>query len=145
MERLASVDEVIAKYARKTSPLKRRIYVGIGAIFVGCAFIGIFVPGWPTVSWMVPAAYLFSISDERFFRWTLTNRFVGEKVFEYYANGKTLPRHAKTAIITFITIMSAISIYVTTITGDPGYGQATIALVWAVGVWWLWKKVPARQ
>ncbi len=145
MERLSTVDEVVAKYARQTSPWKRRIYVAIGALFVGCAFIGIFVPGWPTVSWMVPAAYLFSISDERFFRWTLSNRIVGEKVFDYYATGKTLPRHAKYGIIAFITVMSAVSIYVTTIAGDPGYGQAFIAIVWAIGVWWLARKIPTRE
>ena len=145
MEVLESVDAVIEKYSRKTTPIRKWIYVAIGSIFVGCAFIGIFVPGWPTVSWMVPAAYLFSISDERFFRWTMTNRWVGSKVFEYYANGKTLPKHAKNWIIVLITIMSAISIYVTTITGDPGYGQVTIAIVWAIGVWWLWKKVPTRE
>tara|TARA_B100001142_G_C14295429_1_gene640663 strand:+ start:1213 stop:1749 length:537 start_codon:yes stop_codon:yes gene_type:complete len=106
MERLESVDEVVAKYAKKTTTLRRRLYVAIGSLFVGFSFIGIFVPGWPTVSWMVPAAYLFSLSDERFFRWTLTNSIVGDKVFEYYANGKTLPRHAKNGIIGFITLMS---------------------------------------
>ena len=145
MERLESVDEVVAKYSKKTTPMRRRLYVAIGSLFVGFSFIGIFVPGWPTVSWMVPAAYLFSLSDERFFRWTLTNGIVGDKVFDYYANGKTLPRHAKNGIIGFITLMSAVSIYVVSIAGDPGYGQATIAIAWLVGVWWLWKKVPARN
>ncbi|MEO2208979.1 MAG: hypothetical protein ABGX06_03435, partial [Candidatus Poseidoniia archaeon] len=42
------------------------------------------------------------------------------------------------------TIMSAISIHITTLAGDPGYGQVTIAIVWAIGVWWLAKKVPTR-
>jgi len=41
--------------------------------------------------------------------------------------------------------MSAISIHITTLAGDPGYGQVTIAIVWAIGVWWLWVKVPTRE
>ena len=56
METLESVDAVIEKYSRQTTPIRKWIYVAIGSIFVGCAFIGLFVPGWPTVSWMVPAA-----------------------------------------------------------------------------------------
>jgi len=27
---------------------------------------------------------------------------------------------------------------------DPGFGSAVIILVGLIGVWWLWKKVPAR-
>ena len=145
MEPLTSVDEIVQKYSKKTTSMWRLIYITIGSVFVGCAFIGLFVPGWPTVSWMVPAAYLFSLSDERFFRWSLTNKLVGGRVFDYYASGKTLPKHAKKLIIGFITLMSFISIYVITIAGDPGFGQVTIGLFWLIGVWWLWKKVPARE
>ena len=142
--RLQSIDEIVATYARKTSVRKRILYVTIGWLFVAFAIIGIWVPGWPTVSWAVPAAYLFSISDERYFRWSLTNRYFGPALTEYYATGKTIPKHAKGWIIVFITIMSAISIWITTIAGDPGYGQASIAVVWVIGVWWLAFKVKSR-
>lgn len=142
--RLSSVDEIVEKYARKSTTRQRIIYVMIGWTFVVFAIIGIWVPGWPTVSWAVPAAYLFSISDERYFRWSLTNKYFGPALFEYYATGKTIPKHAKVWIIILITIMSALSIWLTTLAGDPGYGQAFIALVWAIGVWWLAFKVKVR-
>ena len=61
------------------------------------AIIGIWVPGWPTVSWAVPAAFLFSYSSERMFRWTLMNRFFGSAMFDYYATGKTVPSQAKSS------------------------------------------------
>lgn len=145
MKTLQSVDEIIDKYARQTTPLRRKLYVGIGILFVICAIIGIWVPGWPTVSWMVPAAYLFSISDEKYFRWSLTNKMFGAKLTEYYANGKSLPKHAKRWIISLITLMSAFSIYITDISGDPGYGQVSIAVIWIVGIWWLVRMVPTRH
>ena len=77
----------------------RRFYVLLGCLFILFAIIGIWVPGWPTVSWAVPAAYLFSISNERLFRWTLTNRWFGSALFDYYVTGKTLPKHVKILIL----------------------------------------------
>jgi uncharacterized membrane protein YbaN (DUF454 family) len=74
----------------------------------------------------------------------LTNRWFGSALFDYYSTGKTLPKHVKTWIIVFITIMSAISIWVTTLAGDPGYGQAFIVIVWLIGVWFINSKVKTR-
>jgi uncharacterized membrane protein YbaN (DUF454 family) len=138
------VDAIVEQYSRKSTPMKRRLYVSLGFIFIICAIIGIWIPGWPTVSWAVPAAYLFSLSNEKLFRWTLTNRWFGSALFDYYSTGKTLPKHVKTWIIVFITIMSAISIWVTTLAGDPGYGQAFIVIVWLIGVWFINSKVKTR-
>jgi len=142
--RLDSVDEIVERYMRKSSPKQRMRYVVLGWVFVAFAIIGIWVPGWPTVSWAVPAAYLFSISDEKYFRWSLTNKFFGPALFEYYATGKTVPKHAKIWIIVAMTVMSGLSIWLATIAGDPGYGQAFIAVAWVVGVWWLSYKVQSR-
>lgn len=141
---LTSVDAIVEQYSRKSTPLKRQLYVSLGFIFIVCAIIGIWIPGWPTVSWAVPAAYLFSISNEKLFRWTLTNRWFGSALFDYYSTGKTLPKHVKTWIIVFITIMSFISIWITDLAGDPGYGQAFIAIVWLIGVWFINSKVKTR-
>jgi hypothetical protein len=41
--------------------------------------------------------------------------------------------------------MSALSIYITDVSGDPGYGQVTIAVIWAMGIWWIARKVPTRD
>jgi len=144
MERLGSLDAIVERYARKAPPMRRGLYVTIGILFVIFAIIGIWVPGWPTVSWAVPAAWLFSLSNENWFRWSLTNRYFGKALYEYYDTGKTVPKHAKVWIIIAITVMSAISIWITTIAGDPGYGQAFIAMVWVIGVWWLAFKVESR-
>lgn len=110
-DRLESVDAVVEKYAVVSNPVKSRIYVGLGSIFVVFSIIGIWIPGWPTVSWAVPAAFLFSLSNEKLFRWTLTNRYFGSALFEYYATGKTLPGHVKLVIAAMIGLMSSASAY----------------------------------
>ena len=106
---LGSVDEIVEKYYTQKPLFQRRLYLGLGFLFVGFAFIGIYVPGWPTVSWAVPAAFLFSLSSESMFRWSLTNRFFGSAMFNYYANGKTIPRHAKAGVIGLISFMTVSS------------------------------------
>lgn len=141
---LNSVDEIVEHYSGNASPLRRKIYVFIGIIFIAFAIIGIWIPGWPTVSWAVPAAYLFSLSNEKLFRWTLTNKFFGKSLYDYYSTGKTLPRHVKFWIIIFIIFMSTFSIWGMTVLGDPGWGQGFTAIVAVVGVWWVWAKVGHR-
>jgi len=161
MERIESVDEVVERYFVSSRPVLRRLYFGLGLIFVGFAIIGIWLPGWPTVSWAVPAAFLFSLSSEGMFKWTMTNRFFGSAMFEYYATGKTVPRHAKSAIIGMICLMSTASAifvwYVSTLGdgafsepsswngADPGFGSLTIILVGIIGVWFIATKVRTRE
>ncbi|MEE3090465.1 MAG: DUF454 family protein, partial [Candidatus Thermoplasmatota archaeon] len=65
----------MATYAITSSPVKRIVFLSLGLIFVVFAIIGIWVPGWPTVSWAVPAAFFFSMSSPGLFRWTLENRW----------------------------------------------------------------------
>ncbi len=121
-ERLVSIDDIASKYAVVSNPVKSKIYVGFGSIFVIFAIIGIWVPGWPTVSWAVPAAFLFSLSNERLFRWTLTNKLFGPSLFEYYATGKTLPKHAKIVIACMIGLMTTLSAYFVWYVSTKGEG-----------------------
>ena len=160
MERLETVDEIVECYCVASSSGKSRLYVGLGSLFLAFAVIGIWVPGWPTVSWAVPAAFLFSLSSERMFRLTLTNGYFGAAMFEYYATGKTIPKHAKYLTVGLIAIMTSLSSYfvwhVSTrgegvLTdpaswngADPGFGAGTIILVGLIGMWYVGFKVPSR-
>ena len=161
MQRLDTVDEIVARYCVSSNPAKSWLYVGLGSLFLVFAVIGIWVPGWPTVSWAVPAAFLFSLSSEKMFRFTLTNRYFGNAMFEYYATGKTIPRHAKIITISSIALMSSISSFFvwhlsTRGSGvisdpaswngpDPGFGPATIIIVGLIGMWYVGFRVPSRD
>ena len=161
MKRLETVDDIVERYCVASSPGKSRLYVGLGSLFLAFAVIGIWIPGWPTVSWAVPAAFLFSLSSERMFRLTLTNRYFGAAMFEYYATGKTIPKHAKYLTVGLIATMTSLSSYfvwhVSTrgdgvLTdpaswngADPGFGAGAIILVGLIGMWYVGFKVPSRD
>ena len=161
MERLETVDDIVERYCVASSPGKSKLYVGLGSLFLAFAVIGIWIPGWPTVSWAVPAAFLFSLSSEKLFRLTLTNRYFGAAMFEYYATGKTIPKHAKYLTVGLIATMTSLSSYfvwhVSTrgdgvLTdpaswngADPGFGAGAIILVGLIGMWYVGFKVPSRD
>ena len=120
-ERLESVQAILDRYSVHSHPVKRILFLGLGGLFVVFAVIGIWVPGWPTVSWAVPAAFFFSLSSRSLFEWTLTNRWFGAQLFEYYATGKTVPKHAKLGIAVFIllsTLLSAYGVWAVSTRGD---------------------------
>ena len=161
-ERLETVDAIVEKYAVVSSPVKSKIYIGLGSVFVVFSVIGIWIPGWPTVSWAVPAAFLFSLSNERLFRWTLTNRFFGPSMFEYYATGKTLPKHVKIVISSLIGLMATASAYFVWYVSTKGdgtlmdvsswngadenaYGAITILVVGILGMAYVLSMVKSRD
>ena len=138
----AVVTRVLAEHKPSRNPLVRGVWIVIGSLAVVFAVIGLVVPGWPTTSWLVLAAYCFARSSQKLFRWLLTNRLFGPVLLEYYRSGKALPFHSKMVISAIICVVSAVSIYGITKAGDPGFGQALIAVVALVGVWWVGWKVP---
>ena len=160
MKNFETVNEIVDYYFSSSSPFKSKIYSTIGSLFIIFALIGIWVPGWPTVSWAVPAAFLFSLSNEKLFRWSLTNEYFGTILFRYYATGKTLPYHVKAIVALSIALMSFSSAYfvwhVSTKGGgnlavpsswdgaDPGYGAVSILFVGLLGVWYILFRVKSR-
>ena len=161
-ERLETVDAIVEKYAVVSSPIKSKIYIGLGSVFVIFSIIGIWIPGRPTVSWAVPAAFLFSLSNERLFRWTLTNRYFGSSMFEYYATGKTLPMHVKVFIAGMIGLMTSASAYFVWYVSTKGdgtlmdisswngadenaYGAITILIVGLLGMAYVLSMVKSRE
>jgi len=131
------LEAILDMHKPSKNPVVRWLWTGLGSIFVVFAAIGTVVPGWPTTSWLVAAGFCFGRSSRRMFRWLLTNRMFGNALLEYYKAGRALPLHSKIVIIGIISLVSAFSIYVVTKLGDPGFGQATIAIVALVGIWFV--------
>ena len=82
-------------------------------------------------------------------------------MFQYYATGKTIPGHAKTAIALIITTMTLLILYgvwavstrgdgslfdYSTWNGaDPAMGPLTILIVGIIGVWYVLTRVRTRR
>lgn len=130
MKNSNQVEDIIDKYYVGSASYKRKIYVFLGYLFVFFSIIGVWIPGWPTVSWAVPAAFLFSISNKRLFRWSLTNHYFGNQLFNYYVTGKTLPKHVKLIVMSMIFFMSLFSSYFVWYISSRGDGVITDPSTW---------------
>ena len=81
-------------------------------------------------------------------------------MFEYYATGKTLPRHVKYIVAFFIFLMSSFSAYFVWVVStkgdgvlqdpsswngaDPGFGSGTIFVVGLIGIVYVLSQVKSR-
>ena len=85
--------------------LKKYTYIGLGTILTIIGIIGIFIPILPTTPFLLLAAYLFSISSERFLHWLLTNKLCGSYI-DNYRSGRGLPIKQKilTVVLLWLTI-----------------------------------------
>ena len=137
------VQQVLANHKPSANPVVRIVWIVFGSIFVVFAAVGVFLPGWPTTSWLVAAAYCYGRSSQNLFRWLVTNRVFGSLLLNYYRSGRALPFHSKIAICGLIGIVSAASIWYITILGDPGFGQTTIAIIAVIGIWWVGWRIPS--
>ena len=111
MERLKSVDEIVDMYAVEASSLKQGVHRSWERIRHIRNNWDMDTRMANSIAGHVPHAFLFSLSSKRLFRWSLTNRFFGPAMFDFYASGKTIPRHAKYGIALMISLMTILSTY----------------------------------
>jgi uncharacterized protein len=91
--------------------LRRMIYGGLGWCCVSLGLAGVFLPGLPTLPFILAASYLFAKSSPRFENWLLRNRWLGPRLQRYRAYGGGMPRSAKlTAILSMWTAITLSSL-----------------------------------
>lgn len=90
------------------SRVLRLVLAALGWLFVGIAFVGVFVPVLPTTGPVILAAFLFSKSSERFDTWLISNRFFGSIVRDW-RTGQGFTVRAKTIAVIAIVASFAIS------------------------------------
>lgn len=101
-------------YPRPMAVVKNRILRSIllvlGFLFVGIAFLGVFLPGLPTTGPVLLAAFFFSRSSERFDHWLVSNRFFGTIVQDWRA-GRGFSVRGKVIAVTAIFLSFGITTF----------------------------------
>lgn len=87
---------------------KKSALLAIGWLCVGLAFAAIVVPGVPTTSFLILAAWCFFRSSEKAHRWLLENRVLGPYIRDYLS-GAGMPRKAKVIAISMMWVMCSLS------------------------------------
>jgi hypothetical protein len=81
----------------------------IGFLFLMLGIAGYLIPGLPGTPLLLVAAWLFSMSSERLYRWMTTNRWFGRTISDYMA-GLGISRRVKTIAIVSMAVFVPISV-----------------------------------
>lgn len=91
--------------------MRRALYAALGLVLLGLGIAGLIVPGLPGTPLLLVAAWLFSLSSDRLYRWTTTNRWFGRQVADYRA-GLGIPIRVKATAVTMVVIVLTYTVVV---------------------------------
>ncbi len=111
--------------------MRKALWIGLGLFFVGCAYIGVLLPGVPTTFFVILAAWAFSKSSEKFNKWLHEHKLFG-KYLTNWETKKVYPTKGRYAMVGVMCI-SLISMFFTVPLRIVGYAGFTFLLIciWA--------------
>ena len=112
--------------------MRKALWIGLGLFFVGCAYIGILLPGVPTTFFVILAAWAFSKSSEKFNKWLHEHKLFG-KYLTNWETKKVYPTRGRYAMVG-VMCLSLISMFFTLPLRIVGYAAFTFLLIciWAL-------------
>ena len=90
--------------------LKKKLYIAFGFLAVTLAIIGVFIPGLPTVPFLLVALFCFERSSKKYHDMIMNNKYFGPVLQDYYS-GKGLTSSIKIKAILFLSCGMIFSIY----------------------------------
>ena len=85
------------------NPVVRSVYLALGIVSLGVAFIGVVLPLIPTTGPVILAGFFFARSSDSFDRWLRNNRLFGGIVRDWRAGVGFTPRAKGIAVAAIIT------------------------------------------
>ena len=85
------------------------MYISLGFLLLIGGIVGYVVPGLPGTPLLLVAAWLFSMSSERLYRWVTTNRWFGQTIADYRA-GLGISRRAKIAAVGSMAVVVPLTV-----------------------------------
>jgi len=90
--------------------LKKKLYITFGFLAVALAIVGVFIPGLPTVPFLLVALFCFERSSKKYHDMIMNNKYFGPVLQDYYS-GKGLTLSIKIKAILFLSCGMIFSIY----------------------------------
>ena len=111
--------------------MKKSLWITLGLFFVGCAYIGVLLPGVPTTFFVILAAWAFGKSSEKFNKWLHEHKLFG-KYLTNWETKKVYPTKGRWAMVG-VMCLSLISMFFTVPLRVVGYAAITfvVIIIWA--------------
>jgi len=137
---VAAMSSVESEIGVARSVAARVLYGLIGFVFLVVGIAGFVLPGLPGTIFLLIAVYLFSMSNERMYRWMLTNGLFGQELQDYRA-GLGIARRVK--IIAVTSIVLSVGLSAVLVLSDP-WARAGLVAFGLVGIVYILKQ-PTRE
>ena len=105
--------------------LKKKLYIAFGFLAVTLAIVGVFIPGLPTVPFLLVALFCFERSFKKYHDMIMNNKYFGPVLQDYYS-GKGLTPSVKIKAILFLSCGMVFSIYKI----QNLHARIALAIVW---------------
>ena len=105
--------------------LKKKLYIAFGFLAVALAIIWVFIPGLPTVPFLLVALFCFERSSKKYHDMIMNNKYFGPVLQDYYS-GKGLTPSVKIKAILFLSCGMIFSIYKI----QNLHARIALAIVW---------------
>ena len=100
--------EIDRRQGPVANPILRALLVLVGLVATGLGIAGFVVPGLPGTPFLLVAAWAFSMSSDRLYRWMVTNRWFGSEIADYRA-GFGIRRRVKVVAVCSVVVMVGLS------------------------------------
>lgn len=124
--------------AKPRSPLLRGIYLVLGVVCLGFAYMS-FLPGIPTFDFVILAAFFFARSSDKFHSWLVGHPVFGRVIAAYRGGGLTM----RTKIIAGIGITASL-LFSGLVLLDNLVVRLILVAVGVYALWYVFSR-PTRQ
>jgi hypothetical protein len=109
---------------------RRRLYVGLGLLFVGIGILGALLPVLPTTPWLLIASYFFARSSPRLEAWLRRTPYFGPLIADWETHRGVRPRVKAQAICVVVLVVGCTCLF----SRAPEWAKWSAASLAGVGV-----------
>jgi len=106
---VAAITSIEDEFDISRSAAARVVYGFLGFVFLGVGIAGFYLPVLPGTINLLVAVYFFSMSNQRMYRWMLSNDLFGQELQDYKA-GLGIARRVKTVAVASIVLSVGFSV-----------------------------------